>query len=73
MNSPKQSLDYVVMAIGMLRGRHVDQHLIECLIESVIVLAHAAGIPKNELLAPFDLFREFAESIWNELEKDSDG
>jgi hypothetical protein len=72
MNTPKQSLDCVVMAIGMLRARHIDRSFIECLVESAVVLAHAAGIPKDQAVAPFDMSRGFAESIWNDLEKDHD-
>ena len=64
------SVANLAMGLGMLIGLGpVKPTVVDCLIESVLVLAQAAGLSKAEALKPFDHHQFTAQLIWDALEQ----
>ena len=71
LNTPAQSVTDLALGLGQLMGAEgcpsQRQPAYECFVESVLVLAFAAGLGRDESLQPFDLHRQHAEKVWERL------
>lgn len=70
MNTAERAVGDLAITLGILVGASiVTSEQIDCYIESVLVLAFQARVSRQDALQPFDIFRDKAEKVWDELDR----
>ena len=69
MNTPAQSVGDLAIALGMWMVMGANETQQKCFVESVLVLAHRAGVSRQEAIQPFDVHHRTATEIWDTLDQ----
>ena len=73
MNTPQQATQDLATALGILIAHEHNppqrQPAYHAYIESVIILAHKAGLTRQQATQPFDHYQPYAQQIWDQLDQ----